>query len=142
MSRQGTAPSGYKNASSAYGYEESILNASREQSEVCTLCLQNRRIKVDDLMARVLKKDPDFKEKVNEANIKCCATNDTKTRYQCRTFARIAKAYAYNIQSRGSTINACKCCPKYQDNDPYGHNHKPCSGKCEIKQTGDRIGKW
>lgn len=137
-------PVGYKNTSSIYGVEPSVLNVSREQSEICKLCLQNKRIKVDDLMASVLKKDPEFKKKVKEANLPCCATHivDGKTKYVCRTFARLRKAYSVNAQSQGCTIDACVNCPKHIDNDALGHGMKPCLGKCKNKPIENKVGKW
>jgi hypothetical protein len=137
-------PVGFKNTSSIHGVEPSVLNVSREQSEVCKLCLQNQRIKIDDLLASVLKKDPDFKAKVKEANKPCCATQvvDDKVRYICRTYARLMKAYAANAQSQGMTIDTCVNCPKHIDNDAMGHGMKPCLGRCVNKPIERKVGKW
>ena len=128
-------PVAYKNTTSLYGIEESDMSVLREQSEICKGCLQNQKIKIDDLMSQVLKKDPDFKKKVKEANRPCCTIKkwDNGNRYPaCDTFVNIIRAYAKNVKSQGLTMDPCRFCCKHIDNDPLGHGHKACNGKSQL----------
>ncbi|MCW4014048.1 MAG: hypothetical protein NWF07_13830 [Candidatus Bathyarchaeota archaeon] len=123
--KKSCAPVEFKNG---IDIEPNVMNTMQEMKEVCSLCRQNKRFRMNEMNDFLMES---MGKTYKEVNTPCCDAN-------CPTWDRLVKVFEADVKQGGLTANVCKYCIAHPDNDPISYGIKPCTSSYDIYKADEK----